>query len=54
VKKLLLIFCLLFSNVLLAGGVYQEPDDFISETFPDKRYEKKVLWPNKELKKQFK
>ena len=47
------IFVLLFglySNVCFAGGVYQEPDEFIKETFPDGAYEKKVIWPDKTLR----
>lgn len=49
------IFVLLFglySNYCFAGGVYQEPDEFIKETFPDGAFEKKVIWPDKALQQE--
>ena len=55
-KRLLTIITLLSSllltSVLLAGGVYQEPDDFIKQVFDGKPPKAEVLWLNKTLKKQ--
>jgi Na+-translocating ferredoxin:NAD+ oxidoreductase RnfG subunit len=50
-------FILLFSLLsarLFAGGVYQEPDAFIAETFADNPPKAEVIWPDKELKAQIK
>ena len=49
-KKIFFIIGLVFSNTLFAGGVYQEPDAFIKETFPDGLFEKKVIWLDKPSK----
>ena len=46
------LLSLLFSTVVFAGGVYQEPDDFIDEVFDNKPPKAEVLWLNKDLKKQ--
>ena len=46
------LFCLGFSSVTVAGGVYQEPDDFINEVFDKHPPKAEVLWLNKDLKKQ--
>ena len=35
-----------------AGGVYLEPDDFINQVFDKQPPKAKVLWPDKEIKKQ--
>ena len=35
-----------------AGGVYQEPDAFISQVFDNAPTKPQVLWLNKELKAQ--
>ncbi len=43
----------LFINaVATAGGVYQEPDDFIKQVFDNNPPKPDVLWLDKELKKQ--
>jgi len=41
---------LLFFASANARGVYQTPEDFISQSFANKPPESKVLWLNKELK----
>ena len=51
-NKIFLVIGLIFSNALLAGGVYQEPDAFIKETFPDGLVEKKVIWLDKPSKSE--
>ena len=48
----LFLFSLIFSSVAIAGGVYQEPADFINEVFDDKPPKAQVLWLDKDLKKQ--
>jgi len=48
----LLLFSLIFSTVTVAGGVYQEPADFINEVFDNKPPKADILWLNTELKKQ--
>jgi len=47
-----LLVALLLTPVLFAGGVYQEPDDFIKQVFDDEPPKAEVLWLNKDLKKQ--
>lgn len=49
---LLAMLAVCMPTALVAGGVYQEPDDFISEVFDGKPPKAKVLWLNKELKQQ--
>jgi len=52
-KELVFIFLLsLFSIKVLAGGVYQEPDAFIAEVFPDDPPQVQVIWPSAEVKTQ--
>jgi hypothetical protein len=46
------LLSLMFSTVTVAGGVYQEPDDFINEVFDNKPPKAEVLWLNKDLKGQ--
>ncbi len=46
------LLSLILSSVAVAGGVYQEPSDFINEVFGDKPPKAKVLWLDKDLKKQ--
>ena len=46
------LLSLIFSSVAAAGGVYQQPDDFINEVFDNKPPKTEVLWLNKDLKKQ--
>jgi hypothetical protein len=48
----LFLFSLIFSAVTVAGGVYQEPDDFINEVFDNKPPKAEALWLNKDLKEQ--
>ncbi len=51
ITALFLLF-LAFSPVTAAGGVYQQPDDFINEVFDNNPPKAEVLWLNKDLKKQ--
>ncbi len=46
------LFSLTFSSDAAAGGVYQEPDDFINEVFDNNPPKAKALWLDKDLKKQ--
>ena len=43
---------ILTSSIVLAGGVYQEPAEFINQVFDNQPPKADVLWLNKELKKQ--
>ena len=43
---------LFFSPTVTAGGVYQQPDDFINEVFNNNSPKAKVLWLSKKVKKQ--
>ena len=45
---------LLLSSAVIAGGIYQEPDAFIAETFADNPPKADVIWPSSELKTQMK
>lgn len=47
-----LLCCLLVTGNASAGGVYQEPEAFIQESFPTAKPEVKVFWPSAELKQQ--
>ena len=54
-KNFFIITVLLLSNFiistnLLAGGVYQKPDDFINQVFDNTPPKTEVLWLNKNLK----
>ena len=51
-KNLCFIICMLTTAAVLAGGVYQEPADFINEVFDDNPPKAEVLWLSKELKQQ--
>jgi len=51
-NKLLLLICMFMMPAVFAGGVYQEPTEFINEVFDDKPPKAKALWLNKDLKKQ--
>ena len=54
-KKYVLILLLLsFSTTGLAGGVYQEPDAFITEAFSGQPPKAAVIWPSSDLKAQIK
>ncbi len=48
----LFLLCMVFGTVAIAGGVYQEPAEFINEVFDDKPPKAEVLWLDKDLKKQ--
>ena len=48
----LFLLSLVSSSIAVAGGVYQEPDDFINEIFKNDPPKAEVLWLNKDLKKQ--
>lgn len=48
----LLIFSLMLNTFVQAGGVYQEPADFVNQTFDNKPPKTKVLWLTKTLKQQ--
>jgi len=51
-QYLYFIIALLMPSTLLAGGVYQEPADFINEVFDQSPPKAEVLWLKKELKQQ--
>ena len=51
-KNFTLLLGLMLAPVLFAGGVYQEPDAFIKQVFDGKPPKAKVLWLDKDLKKQ--
>ena len=51
-QHLFLIIALLIPSALLAGGVYQEPTDFINEVFEQNPPKAEVIWLNKALKQQ--
>lgn len=51
-KTIVILLCILSSPAIFAGGVYQEPADFVSEVFADAPPKAKVLWLNDELKQQ--
>jgi len=53
-KPAIILLLSLLSANLLAGGVYQEPDAFITEVFADNPPKAEVIWPDKELKAQIK
>ncbi len=48
----LLLSSFITSTDLLAGGVYQKPDDFINQIFDNTPPKAEVLWLNKNLKSQ--
>ena len=48
----LFLLCMAFATEAVAGGVYQEPDDFINEVFDNHPPKAEVLWLDKDLKKQ--
>ncbi len=48
----LFIFSFIVNTNLLAGGVYQEPNDFINQVFHNTPPKANVLWLDKELKTQ--
>ena len=51
-QKLIIIVSVLFAPAIFAGGVYQEPADFIKQVFNNQPPKAKVLWLNKDLKNQ--
>ncbi len=50
--SVLTLLTLISSSAALAGGVYQQPANFINEVFDNKPPKAEVLWLNKDLKKQ--
>ncbi len=50
--SLVLLLCTLFTLPAFAGGVYQQPADFIKQVFDDNPPKPSVLWLKKDLKKQ--
>ena len=48
----MLLPALMYSLAVIAGGVYQQPADFINEVFNNKPPKAEVLWLDKTLKKQ--
>ncbi len=53
-KYLLSLLLFSFSVTTLAGGVYQEPDAFVSEAFSGQPPKAAVIWPSSALKAQMK
>ncbi len=51
-KVTLLLVSLLTAQLVMAGGVYQEPDEFINQVFENNPPKAKVLWLDEDLKKQ--
>lgn len=51
-KASLLLVSLLTAQLVMAGGVYQEPDEFINQVFENNPPKAKVLWLDEDLKKQ--
>lgn len=51
-RTLFVVFSLTVTIPVLAGGVYQEPADFIKQVFNDSPPKPSVLWLKKDLKKQ--
>lgn len=50
-KQLLVTITLMLSTgTVLAGGVYQQPDEFIRESFGTRTPEVKIFWPDEKLK----
>lgn len=50
IKLLLIVFLASFSALVLARGTYQEPEDFLSETFAGEPPEAAVIWLTGERK----
>jgi len=48
----LFLLSLIYSSVTVAGGIYQQPDDFINKVFDNKPPKADVLWLNEDLKNQ--
>ena len=48
----LFVLSFIVSTNLLAGGVYQKPDDFINQVFDNTPPKTEMLWLNKKLKTQ--
>jgi len=49
---IIIFLCTLTSSIATAGGMYQEPADFINQVFDNKPPKAKVLWLSKDLKQQ--
>lgn len=57
IRKVIFFTCcitggMLGNSLVIAGGVYQEPADFINDVFNNKPPKADVLWPSATLKKQ--
>jgi Na+-translocating ferredoxin:NAD+ oxidoreductase RnfG subunit len=51
-KSLLIMLCLIVNFSALAGGVYQEPSEFIEQVFDKNPPKAEVLWLDKTLKEK--
>lgn len=51
-NRLILSLGLFISSAVFAGGVYQEPADFIKQIFDNEPPKAEVLWLDKDLKQQ--
>ncbi len=51
-KNLFIILCVFITSAVYAGGVYQEPADFIHEVFDNNPPKAEVLWLDKDIKEQ--
>lgn len=51
-NNFLIVLCVVFTASVKAGGVYQEPADFINTIFDNDPPKAEVLWLDKDLKKQ--
>ena len=51
-SRLILSLGLFISSAVFAGGVYQEPADFIKQVFDNQPPKAEVLWLNQDLKDQ--
>jgi len=52
IRKILLVPLLLSCNALYAGGIYQQPDEFIKQVFDKSPVSVKVIWPDKKLQQE--
>lgn len=51
-QNLILLLSMLITAPVFAGGVYQQPADFIHQVFNDKPPKPSILWLKKDIKKQ--
>jgi uncharacterized protein with FMN-binding domain len=53
IKEILLLLTILLScKILNAGGIYQQPDEFIKQVFKNNPASLKVIWPDKKLQQE--